>query len=281
MEKNEKKPRGDNLNKQKVVLLCVMALVLLFFLIYEFYYDGRDNNKTQHYSQGDQDVFIKKFFDQVRPKTKTFVEFGFNANSYSTGSGANSEILYKQGWTGLLLDGSNYNDVINLKKEWICSNNIVKLFDKYNVNQMVDYVSIDIDTNDFYIFESLLNSKYQPQLFSVEFNSHVPLFSTLGVKDNCSRGFECRIYSGSYSAFVKLASIFGYYPVHVTKGLDLFLTKKEILQKYTWDRVKIEDIENIGHVPCGRHWEKEIIDLNDYVDKKYNLIQKVKRTILI
>ena len=45
----------------------------------------------------------------VGTSNKFFVEFGFNANSYEEGSGANSEALYHAGWRGLLLDGRRSN----------------------------------------------------------------------------------------------------------------------------------------------------------------------------
>tara|TARA_Y100001935_G_C17281180_1_gene497571 strand:- start:1118 stop:1249 length:132 start_codon:yes stop_codon:yes gene_type:complete len=43
------------------------------------------------------------------------------------------------------MDGGNENDAINLKKEFITAENINELFEKYNVPESFDLLSIDID----------------------------------------------------------------------------------------------------------------------------------------
>ena len=233
------------------------------------------NDDVGHYSQGDQDTFISKFFTTISPRSKYFVEFGFNAGDYSTGSGANTELLYSEfGWTGLLLDGGNENMNINLHKEWICSNNIIELFKKYKVPKNVDYISIDFDSNDFWVFESILQSEFKPLLFSVEYNSHYPLESFVGLKNNCTRTFECRAYSASASALMMLAGIHQYRPVHITKSLDIFFVPHSIYEKYNWSPIRLDQIVQIGHVPCDGKWRNEFMDLYDYMDKKYKITDR-------
>ena len=58
--------------------------------------------------QGGQGLILDRIFDMIGgPRRRFFVEFGFNAPSFETGSGANTYLMYKQGWTGVLLDGRN------------------------------------------------------------------------------------------------------------------------------------------------------------------------------
>ena len=114
---------------------------------------------TPH-SQGRQDIRLWRLLHHVLGiKSGTFVEFGFPARN-----GSNTEGLLKRGgWTGLRLDGSNNDAAANCHAEWIKSTNIVSLFDKYRVQHEVDYVSIDIDSADIWVFEALVSSSYRPK----------------------------------------------------------------------------------------------------------------------
>ncbi|CAF4620643.1 unnamed protein product, partial [Rotaria sp. Silwood2] len=71
---------------------------------------------------------------------KYFVEFGFNEPSYSrNGTGANTHILYEKGWRCLLLDGHYENNMINLNKHDLFTNNIAWIFTENNVPKKTDY----------------------------------------------------------------------------------------------------------------------------------------------
>lgn len=76
------------------------------------------------------------------------------------------------GWRGLLFDGANENKGINLYREFITADNIISIFDKYEAPIEPDYISIDIDSCDLWVFKSIL-TKYKPLLISVEYNSHL------------------------------------------------------------------------------------------------------------
>ena len=90
----------------------------------------------------DLSIFEKKFF----------VEFGVE-----DGFECNTRILReKYKWDGLQMDGSHFNDSINLRKEWITKENIIDLFKKYNVPKNINLLSVDIDYNDFYCLKEIL-----------------------------------------------------------------------------------------------------------------------------
>ncbi len=72
-------------------------------------------------------------------------------------------------WTGLLMDGSNENLKINLHKEIILHNNILGLFQKYNVTKDMDIFSEDTDYGDYWIVEQVMH-KYQPKIVIHEIN---------------------------------------------------------------------------------------------------------------
>ena len=99
--------------------------------------------------------------------------------------GANTATLHKLGWNGLLLDVNFNNPAINLHKERVTPDNIVGLLEKYNVPHDADYISIDIDSVDAFVFYRILSSAYRPAVISSEYNCLLPLNSNL-----CNSGWD-------------------------------------------------------------------------------------------
>ena len=109
-------------------------------------------------SQGQQDLTLAKIFGAIGTTNRFFVEFGFNGDSFETGSGANSEALYRQGWRGLLLDGRRSNATINLHTVYIKSTTIASVFRAHRVPRHLDYLSVDIDSADLWVLRSILTT---------------------------------------------------------------------------------------------------------------------------
>ena len=109
------------------------------------------------YSQNGEDGITMKLIDLIydgNNENKFYVEFGVE-----NGSECNTRILReKYNWNGLQMDGNSENDSINLRKEFITKENIVSLFNKYNVPQNINVLSVDIDFNDFYCLKQILDN---------------------------------------------------------------------------------------------------------------------------
>ena len=90
-------------------------------------------------SAGSQDAKLARLLHGILGIEKgTFVEFGF-PNSIDS----NTLALEDKGWRGVRLDGrNNATAKYSCHAEWITSDNIVSLFQKYGVPAEVDYVSI-------------------------------------------------------------------------------------------------------------------------------------------
>ena len=72
----------------------------------------RDVDFFQIKSQQTQDGVLAYIFQNIGVTNKYYVEFGFNAQTFEGGSGANTYVLHKHfGWEGLLLDGQQDNPV--------------------------------------------------------------------------------------------------------------------------------------------------------------------------
>ena len=81
----------------------------------------------------------------------------------------------EKGWNvsgSLLMDGDNENPEINLKKVMFWPDNIVSLFKKYKVKKKFDLLSVDMDSYDFFMLETILEAGYSPRVIVVEYNAN-------------------------------------------------------------------------------------------------------------
>jgi hypothetical protein len=180
-------------------------------------------------SQSWQDGYLAYVFQNIGVTNKYYVEFGFNAASFEGGTGANTHLLHKAfGWTGLLLDGEHSNASINLHRETLSPDNIVSVFDKYNVPLEPDYVSIDVDSTDVLILDKLLASKFSPRVVTVEYNSNFPLEATISVTATTRWNGDVR-FGASLGAIHAVASRWGYSIVNVVPSLDVVLVRSDVL----------------------------------------------------
>jgi hypothetical protein len=131
------------------------------------------DHESHVHSQGDQDGVLAEIFSRLGTTNRFFAEFGFDADSFAGGVGANTQLLYAQGWRGLLMDGGHENAAIGLHREMITPGNVVGLFAKYGVPLEPDYVSIDLDSTDLWVFLAL-TKVYRPRVMSIEYNMNFP-----------------------------------------------------------------------------------------------------------
>ncbi|NJL31158.1 MAG: hypothetical protein HC898_05740 [Phycisphaerales bacterium] len=130
------------------------------------------NFKSGKYSQSYQDVLLDRIFENTGTHNSVpfCVEFGFNSPSLLGGSGANvAHFIVDKKWDSLLLDGDNEDPKINLYQHFLTPSNICELFARYNVPKEPEYVSIDVDSTDLWLFEALVK-QYKAMVFSVEYN---------------------------------------------------------------------------------------------------------------
>ena len=194
-----------------------------------------DEHEQRVTSQSGQDGVLEYIFSDegIGSTNKYYIEIGFNSINFDGGSGANSYHLYRNGWSGLLIDIENENPSINLRKHRVTADNIVSIFDLYGVPREPDYISIDIDSQDLWVLRALLSSgKYRPRVLTVEFNANLPFSSTVTVPLNFNQpGAEIDMLFGASAGALKMvAEEFGYSVVHVIDKLDLVLVRNDLLQ---------------------------------------------------
>ena len=210
------------------------------------------------YSQNGEDGIIEILFEFIGHSSKYYVEFGVE-----DGKERNTRNLQENyRWTGLLMDGGYEDESINLKKEFITAENINELFEKYNVPEELDLLSIDIDYNDFHVWKAL-DEKYKPRVIVIGFNAF--LIEDKVVKYSPNAFWDGSDYCGaSIKAMYNLGRKKGYSLVYVeNNGVNLFFVRDDILslvEKNTSVTFKdVNDVEKL-YKPPFHHKEADTLN---------------------
>lgn len=209
-----------------------------------FYAEEIDLSRYEQslYSQNGEDGVIAALFRYIKPSSQYCVEFG----AYDGITGSNSYLLRLQGWDALLLDRGYEIPEFNLHKEHITAENITQLFDKYSVPHDLDLLSIDIDYNDFYVWQAI-DEKYQPAVVLIEYNA-----SLLPTEDKVVKyrpfyiGDGTNYFGASILALYHLGRSKGYSLVYADKvGVNLFFVRDDIIER---NRLHFKDMNNVEKI---------------------------------
>ncbi len=185
------------------------------------------------YSQHGQDGILQKIFELIGTTNKYFVEFG--SNGEKTGGG-NTAYLREFGFSGLLMDGyeNPYNEKhardFPVEIEFVTAENINSLFEKHSVPNEFDLLSIDIDGQDFHVWNNL-DDKYKPRVVIIESNYGMyPQLDVVQPYDIHWTWDGTYRHGASLRALMNLGNQKGYDLVAFT-GADGIFIQKEILKK--------------------------------------------------
>jgi len=190
------------------------------------------------YSQNGEDGIIEEIFNRIGTTNKFFVEFGVQS-----GSECNTRLLRKHGWTGVWMDSSYENT--NVHKVFLTVENINETFAKFEVPKEFDLLSIDIDGNDFWMWQAL--KKYEPRVVVIEYNAQISPEKVLTIPYNpkfrqCSSPTRDDFFGASLGAFIELGKRKGYEYLCVNelvnkKYVNAFFVKSEYISRF--DNIKI------------------------------------------
>jgi hypothetical protein len=184
------------------------------------------------YSQNDEDGVIEAIFADIEPRSKHFVEFGIGPHwqdpEYTRGIEGNCVLLQERGWTGLLMDAGSHPDKYGIQREMVTPLNVNSLLRKYNVNNDVDLISIDVDGQDFWIWMAL---DYRPTLIVIEMNCNfLTVHESVTVPfDPLFRWDGSKFYGASLGALIKLGRDKGYKLVY-SNGTNAFFVRADMLR---------------------------------------------------
>jgi len=168
----------------------------------------KNSKRVTHYhssvfTQNGEDGIIDEIFRRVGTTNKFFVEFGVH------GVKNNSTFLLVKGWKGVWIGGNENGEKIAqfkfkqqmrnrdliFEKNWITRDNIEELFAKTLVPSDFDYLSIDLDGNDYWIWEAI--QRYRPRVVSVEYNATFPPEISWVMDYNANHNWDQTSYFGA------------------------------------------------------------------------------------
>ncbi|MFT5696280.1 MAG: hypothetical protein ACI9QQ_002260 [Myxococcota bacterium] len=166
--------------------------------------------ESQTFSQGGEDGVLQQIYDCIGTTTKSFVEFGaWNGKHLSN----TANLRIHHGWKGLLMEGSSRADGDIVKREFIDAENVERLFEKYDVPEMFDLLSVDIDGNDYWVWKAI--ERYTPRVVIVEYNITFRFDTARTIEYAANHIWDKSSYHGaSLAAFHKLGLQKGYTLVH-------------------------------------------------------------------
>ena len=272
----------------KLYKIIISIFSLLKFLNKKFnkksYIKFSDNlNEINNYeykktSQNNEDGIIEFIFNRIELKKINFVEIGFDF--YQNNS---LNFLGKVN-KGLFIDGSE-DKVIKLKsiitllypfnnigviKKFIDKENLNSIIDDHFHNdEEIDFFSIDVDGNDYYLFENL---EIRPKVICIEYNFWY------GPNVKCSVPYDKNFiwetgstYSGaSLNSLCELAKRKGYYLIALESHcVNAFFIRSDLKDNF-------EIIDNIKYFRTPKYYSIDEIEKNKKLlleNKKINFFK--------
>jgi len=211
------------------------------------------SKEVKLYSQNGEDGILLYLFSQIGTNSKYFIEIGAGGNTSNT-----LNLALNFGWEGAFIDG-DINQLNITKKQFdksdpnqykfkyidsfIYKNNINEILNANNVPKEIDLLSIDIDGNDYWIWESMQNIK--PRAVIMEYNASLGYKESLVMKYNDSHGkYEKHplgwYHGASLMALERLGSIKGYSLVCCDSlGVNAFFVRNDLLN----EKIKPTDVQ--------------------------------------
>jgi len=157
------------------------------------------------------------------------------------GTENNTLILMLQGWRGAWIGGEkivlepNPEVPIAFTRAWVDVENISDLVRKSMISiginhpSDLDVFSLDLDGNDYYLCERLLESNFFPKIWIQEYNgSFGPNVEWRMKYDKSHQWNHDNYFGASYRSFCKLFGSYGYKPVVCSSnGANVFFIRKD------------------------------------------------------
>lgn len=220
------------------------------------------------FSQNGEDGIIEKIFSLSPPTRKFFVEFGGWDGTYLSNT---ANLRINESWDGVLFEGDKERveinkNLINIHHEYITSENVNDVFEKYNVPKEFGLLSIDIDGDDAYILESIDYNRFRPDLIVIEYNpglpNHIPIrYKEQGINQTRAN-VEMGYFGANINAMYDIAKSKGYEFV-TTCCWNIFFIRENLFDSLGIDRMEKDFIINTQSNSEGSEFWRNLIISNE------------------
>jgi hypothetical protein len=174
----------------------------------------------ESFSAGMEDQIVTRLLDRLPISDKVLVDIG-------AGDGhlfSNSRKFVNGGWSGLLIEANpllyeslanqNKSGLIRCINSYVTPENILEVLAENECPEVIDYLSIDIDSFDLLVLQAVL-TKYRPLVLVTEINERVPVGYDYSFPSNSNfQGFDISIIGGaSISSMCNMLIEMGFCPV--------------------------------------------------------------------
>lgn len=211
-------------------------------------------------SQFGEDGVIEKVFEVIGEGSRWCVELGALNGTHDSNVW---NLLKNKGWSGVLIeadptayeklvmeyDGMSSVHAVQAFVSFEGEHSLDAIFSRTPLPREFDLLSLDIDGNDYHLWESL--TQYRPRVLVMEFNPSIPdAISFVQPRD-------MSVYQGSsLRATVDLSKKKGYELIAITAGNAFFV------QKELFSRFEIED-NSLEALHVDRRYETQFFQLYD------------------
>lgn len=192
------------------------------------------------YSQYGEDGIIEYIFSQIGFTNKISVEIGVSSDIHVCNS---INLVKNHEFFGFFIDKDKNFSLesqiffkeknVKLINAFITQNNANNIFLDNNIPDNIDFLSLDIDGNDFYILKAMNTIKFRVMV--IEYNAYLGRDLSIVIKydENFTIDPTSRYYGASILAFAKLTKELGYFLIgSVSEGANLFFVSNEFKDKF-------------------------------------------------
>lgn len=222
----------------KNIQQCLTECATHFLQDNPYYANKLNRFEFSVYSQAGEDGIIEEIFNRIGVENKRFVEIGIG-----NGDVTNTAYLLTKGWSGFWVEMNEkhfkrirdmFSCVIGktllVKHAAATAENVERLLGGAGLPTDFDLLSIDIDGNDFWIWNAL--ETYKPRVVVIEYNAMYPPHIRWVMQCNPEHRYDGSRYHGaSLRSLAELGVKKGYVLVACNfAGVSAFFVKSEL-----WD----------------------------------------------
>ena len=199
-----------------------------------------DEYERKDFSQFGEDGVIDRIFQIIEPTSRFIVEFG--AHDGITNSNARNLVLAHQ-WGAFLIEGDHkratalqaaYKDRprVTTLEAWVFPGNIEILFEDHGVPKDLDFLVVDIDSNDYYVWRAI--HEYRPKVVMIEANHMFPPPQLMVIDFHPMNYWDHTAYTGaSLQSMYNLAKQKGYELIHcMRRGPNAFFVDQQYYARF-------------------------------------------------
>ena len=266
----------------------------------------RKISKRQEKQQGPLDHILKIVFDRIGLANKQAVEFGYNyMKGWASIHGKqlleryslNAYTMVKKGWNVTFFDAEVGDAEARIVKAVLTEQNIAGHFRLAGVTVDADFVSVDVDSVDLWLFHGLLKGGYRPRVVAIEFNPNFAAGQLVTFQREWHAWTRRSAFGASAGAVHKVATMFGYTVVQMPsheKGhdgkmpkynMDMILVRSDLLTSCLESSIPTfahlaRNLPQRQHPPCDDEDAKRMREFSLSLQGREEEAEKAARKML-